>query len=66
MPKERANRGVTPLDNEYRNSDSMTEFEIEMKYAKLRSADDPLLEVGKTQIRGDSDGMVPISNKINR
>jgi|TARA_X000000950_G_C13328388_1_gene423557 hypothetical protein len=66
MPKIRANQGVTPLANEYRNSDSMTEFERDLAYAKLRSADDPTIEVGTTQNRGETTGMVSISNKISR
>jgi len=66
MPKIRANQGVTPLPNEYRNSDSVSEIEREMKYAKLRSADNPVIEEGVTQTRGNAHGMVPISNKPNR
>jgi hypothetical protein len=37
-----------------------------LAYAKLRSADDPTIEVGTTQNRGETTGMVSISNKISR
>lgn len=66
MPKIRANGTVTPLPNEHRNQDTMTEVERELRYAKLRSADNPVIDEGTTQTRGESSGMVPISNKLNR
>lgn len=66
MVKVLANGPVKPLDNEYRNVDSMTEAQRAARYQELASADNPFIEVHATQVRGESRGMNPISNKPRR
>ena len=65
MAKERANESISPssTDYQYQNSGTMTQEDRESKYNELNSADDPMIEVGTTQIRGEASGMVPIRNK---
>lgn len=65
MAKIEVNRSSTPLPNEYRNLDSMTEAQREARYSNLSSADNPIVDE-TTQVRGQSSGMNPISNKPNR
>lgn len=66
MVKINVNRGIKPLPNDYRNSDSISEAEIDAIYAQKASADNLQITVGPTVNRGSSNGMVPIRNKNNR
>lgn len=66
MAKINVNRSIKPLPNDYRNSDSISEAEIDAIYAQKASADNPQIIVGPASTRGSSDGMVPIRNKNNR
>ena len=63
MVKVLADNSVTPLANESRNSDSITEAERDARYRHLASADNISLEAAPTQVRGQASGMNPISNK---
>ena len=65
MAKIDVNRSITPLPNEARNLDSMTEAQREARYSKLASADNPIIEA-TSQVRGQSSGMNPNSNKPKR
>jgi hypothetical protein len=66
MAKVLANGSIKPLNNEYRNSDTMSEAQREARYSELASADNPYVEVGTPNVRGGVQGMVPIRNKPTR
>ena len=65
MAKIEVNRSIIPLPNEARNLGSMTESQREARYSKLSSADNPIVDE-TTQVRGQSSGMNPISDKPKR